>query len=303
VILTLVRRLLILVVAVVALVVPLKHGHQAAPTQAANVEVLVVLDRTRSMAAYDYDGGRPRWDGVQQDLTDLTAALPGARFGLVTFGSTAHLDLPFTTDANAFQSAVDTTIVEPVLYAKGSRADRPLSLVLATLERAEKADPDQRRYVVFLSDGENTDHPGEQESYAEVGDHISGGAVLGYGTEEGGKMPEADDLGRSQGWVYDYDTGADAVSHADLENLATIADQLGVPLDHRTAPGGVDDIAAGLEGDRTLDSDEHQPAKVDYVWAAGLVLALLGLWELFVVWRAVWTTRRVLQPRRSGGRP
>ncbi|GAA3803672.1 VWA domain-containing protein [Nocardioides panacisoli] len=301
-ILTLVRRGLILVAAVVALAVPLEHGEQAAPTQTADVEVLVVLDRTRSMAAYDYDGDKPRWDGVKQDLEDLTTALPGARFGLVTFGSTAHLDLPFTTDANAFESAVDTTIVEPVLYAKGSRADRPLSLVLATLERAEKANPDERRFVVFLGDGENTDDQGEQESYEEVAKHISGGAVLGYGTEEGGKMPEADDLGRSEGWVYDYDSGTDAVSHADLHNLGTIADQLGVPLDHRTAPGGVDDIAAGFKADYSLDSDEQRPAKVDFVWVAGLVLALLVLWELFVVWRAVWTTRSVLQPRRAGGK-
>jgi Ca-activated chloride channel family protein len=299
VILTVVRRCLILVVAVVALVVPLRHGEQPAPTQTADVEVLVVLDRTRSMAAYDYDGDHPRWDGVKQDLKDLTDALPGARFGLVTFGSTAHLDLPFTTDANAFDTAVDTTLVEPILYAKGSRADRPLSLVLATVERAEKADPDQRLFVVFLGDGENT-ADGEQESYAEVAQHISGGAVLGYGTEEGGRMPEADDLGHSEGWVYDYDNGQDAISHADLANLQTIADQLGVPFDHRTAPGGMDDIAAGFKADYSLDSDGGRPAKVDYVWVAGLVLALLVMWELFVVWRAVWTTRRVLQPRRTG---
>ena len=299
-VLTLVRRTLILVVAVVALVVPLTHGEQAAPTQVADVEVLVVLDRTRSMAAYDYDGDHPRWDGVERDLEDLTAALPGARFGLITFGSTAHLDLPFTTDANAFQTAVKTTIVEPILYAKGSRADRPLSLVLATLERAETANPDQRRFVVFLGDGENTDD-GEQDSYAEVAQHVSGGAVLGYGTEEGGRMPEADDLGRSEGWVYDYDNGQDAVSHADLANLQTIADQLDVPLEHRTSPGGIDDVAAGFKADYSLDSDEDRPAKVDFVWVAGLVLALLVLWELFVVWRAVWTTRRVLAPRRSGG--
>lgn len=298
---TLVRRVLILVTLLVALLVPLRFGEQAAPTQVADIEVLVVLDRTRSMAAYDYAGDRPRWTGVKQDLEALTEALPGARFGLLTYGSSAHLDLPFTSDASAFDTAVETTVVEPIFYASGSRADRPLDAVLDTLERSEDAHPDRRRFVVFVSDGENTEG-GDQKSYAEVADHIDGGVVLGYGTEEGGRMPEADDLSRDEGWVTDYDTFDDAISHADPGNLQTVAGQLGVPFVHRTEPGGMKEVAAGFNPDYRVEDDEEHPAKVDFVWVAGLVLALLVLWELFVVWRAVWTTRRVLRPR-AGGAP
>jgi Ca-activated chloride channel family protein len=298
-VLTLLRRGLIVVAVLVALLVPLRFGEQPAPTQVADVEVLVVLDRTRSMAAYDYDDGEPRWDGVQADLAALAKALPGARFALLTFGSDAHLDLPFTSDTLAFRTAVDTTLVEPIYYATGSRADRPLKETLDVLERAEDANPDRRRFIVFVGDGENTDD-GEQKSYAEVADHVSGGAVLGYGTEEGARMPEADDLGRSEGWVTDYDTYEDAISHADLDNLQTIADQMGVDFVHRTEPGGMDDIAAGFKADYLVDEDEERPAKHDYVWVVGLVLALLVLWELFVVWNAVWATRGTLRPRRTG---
>lgn len=296
---TLVRRGLIVVAVLVALLVPLRFGEQPAPTQVADVEVLVVLDRTRSMAAYDYQDGRPRWDGVRADLEALAKALPGARFALLTFGAEPHLDLPFTTDTLAFRTAVETTLVEPIYYGTGSRADRPLEETLEILERAEKEDPDRRRFVVFVGDGENT-ADGDQKSYAEVADHVSGGAVLGYGTEEGARMPEADDLGPGEGWVTDYDTYDDAISHADLDNLQTIADQMGVDFVHRTEPGGIDDVAAGFEAEYQVDDGEERPAKHDFVWVVGLVLALLVLGELFVVWNAVWTTRGTLRPRRTG---
>ncbi|HWU20385.1 MAG TPA: hypothetical protein VN088_02595, partial [Nocardioides sp.] len=50
---------------VVALILVLIHpgiGHAKVPTQVADLQVLVVVDRTRSMAAEDYAGTKPRID-------------------------------------------------------------------------------------------------------------------------------------------------------------------------------------------------------------------------------------------------
>lgn len=285
-VLTLVRRVLIAATLVVILLVPLRGGNVPVATQGSDIDVLFVVDTTRSMAALDYGDGEPRWNGVEQDLPALAEELPGARFGLLTYGADANLVLPFTTDTAALVSAVETTFVESVFFAAGSRIDRPIYEVTTTLERAEEVDPDRRRFVVFVSDGEDTDD-GQPAPYDEVGDLIAGGAVLGYGTEEGARMPEADDMSTDEGYVYDYQELKDAISHADPDNLTDLADELDVDYVHRTAPGGMDEIAADFRS--TLSDDGTAGSgKRDLVWIAGLVLALLLLWELYVAARA-WT--------------
>lgn len=284
--LTVVRRVLIAATLFVIVLVPLRGGNAPVATRGADIDVLFVVDITRSMAALDYGDGEPRWNGVEQDLPALAEELPGARFGLITYGADAELVLPFTTDTTAFTSAVETTFVESVFFSAGSRIDRPIYEVTTTLERAEELDPDRRRFVVFVSDGEDTDE-GRPAPYDEVGDLVAGGAVLGYGTEQGARMPEADDLTTDQGYIYDYQKLEDAISHADPENLADLAEDLDVPYVHRTTPGGMDEVAADFRSTLTSDGTAGSGQR-DLVWIAGLVLVLLLLWELYVAARA-WT--------------
>lgn len=283
-VLTVARRVLIAATLVVILFVPLRGGSAPLLTKGADIDVLFVVDTTRSMAALDYRDGEPRWNGVEQDLPALAEELPGARFGLLTYGADAELVLPFTTDTTAFTSAVETTFVESVFFSAGSRIDRPVYEVTTTLERAAELDPDRRRFVVFVSDGEDTDE-GQPAPYDEVGDLVAGGAVLGYGTEKGARMPEADDMSTDEGYVYDYQELTDAISHADPENLANLADELGVDYVHRTAPGGMDRLAADFRSTLSTDGTSGSGER-DLVWIAGLVLVLLLLWELYVAARA-----------------
>ena len=272
-------------------------GERAVPTSVTDIEVLVVVDRTRSMAALDHQGG-PRIHGVQQDLVALTEALPGARFGLMTFGNEVALELPFTSDSTTFTTAVETLRLEGVYDGGGSHMDRPLEDMEQVLERADEQHPDRRRIVVFVADGENT-AAGEQASFAPLEDLVDGGVVLGYGTEEGARMPEADDLSEDGGYVYDESTGQDAVSRLDEENLRTIADELDIGYVHRTGPGGMEEVAADFEAGSTVDEEQAGTVQHDLTWLVGLVLLGLVLLELRSGWRALWTSHTALSPRRK----
>ncbi len=295
-VLLLARRIGIVLTLVVILVQP-GFGTRAAPSQVADIEVLVVVDRTRSMAALDYQDG-PRIYGVQKDLADLAEALPTARFAMLTFGADVELELPFTSDTTTFGTAVDTLRLEGPFDGTGSRVDRPLEAMREVLERADEQHPDRRRMVVYIGDGENTAE-GEQESFDELEDLVDGGIVLGYGTEEGAKMPEADNLSDEDGYVYDQDSGEDAISRLDENNLQDIADQLGIDYAHRTESGGMDAIAADFEASYAFDEGEGAPAKHDLTWVFGLVLLGLVLLELRSWWRALWTSHTALQPTRK----
>jgi len=291
--LVLARRIGIVVALVLVLLHP-GYGHAKVPTQVADLQVLVVVDRTRSMAAEDYDGHHPRLDGVRKDLTAMAAALPGARFALLTFGFNARLELPFTNDADAFDSEVDTMVLEQPTAGVGSSMDTPKQEMAQVLDAAQRQYPDRRSIVVFVSDGENTSTTPPQ-SMSDLAQYVDGGVVLGYGTTQGGPMPNAEDLSNAQGFVQDLKTGATAISRAHPDTLKAVADQLGIGYQQRTAPGGIAGIAKSFKASYVQAVGKAGGVANDLTWVFGLVLLALVLLELRDGWRALWTSRRALR--------
>ncbi|MDQ6521964.1 VWA domain-containing protein [Nocardioides sp. LHD-245] len=304
--LVLARRVGIVLLFVVILLRP-GFGRADVPTQLADVDVVVVIDRTRSMAALDHpgeSGPEPRITGARADLTALAEALPGARFGMLAFGTDARVVLPFTADSAAFDAAVETLYLEGPKDGVGSRADRPVPELKEMLERAAEKAPERRRIVVYVGDGEDTtdgDTTDGDQTYADLDDLVAGGVVLGYGTPQGAPMPQDDELDGSLGYVQDPETGDTAVSRADLDNLREIADELDVAFEHRTGPGGLERVAESFRASYSDGAGGHQrPAKNDLTWLAAVLLLGLLLLELHAGWRAVWSSRHTLAPRRGG---
>ncbi|HVK29075.1 MAG TPA: VWA domain-containing protein [Nocardioides sp.] len=299
--LVVVRRVAIALTFVIVLLRP-GFGTADVPTRLSDIDVLVVVDRTRSMAALDYAGRKPRIEGVRADLTALAEELPGARFAMVGFGAESRLTLPFTTDASAFQSAVETLDLERPREGDGSSATRPVAEVVEVLERAAERRPDRRRVVVYVGDGEDTTSAGADRSFDEVADLVVGGAVLGYGTTDGAEMPAADDLDLDLGYVEDPESGEPAISRADLDNLRDIADELDVDFQHRTGTGDMDRVVDSFEGSY-VDGErgDGPPAEHDLTWLFGLLLLGLVLVELRSGWRAVWRSQDALLARTGKG--
>lgn len=295
-----VRRIAIAVTFVIVLLRP-GFGETDVPTQLSDIDLLVVVDRTRSMAALDYAGTKPRIEGVRDDLDALADDLPGARFAMIAFGAESRLVLPFTSDTSAYEAAVDTIDLELPLEGDGSSAGRPAAQALEVLERAAERRPERRRVVVYVGDGEDTGTDTDDASFGPVADLVVGGVVLGYGTTDGARMPEDDEGGGS--WVRDPATGEDAISRADLGRLEDIAGELDVDFVHRTGPSGMDEVvdtfdASYVDGER----GDGPPAAHDLTWLFGLLLLGLVLAELRDGWRAVWRSQDALLPR-EGGRP
>lgn len=78
----------------------------SAPAGVINLDVILVVDRTTSISAEDYDGQKPRLEGVKSDLLSLIERLKGARIALITFDSSARISVPFTSDGSAAATAL-----------------------------------------------------------------------------------------------------------------------------------------------------------------------------------------------------
>ena len=122
---------------------------------------------------------------------------------------------------------------------------------------------------------------GEPESFAGSAELGDGGAVLGYGTTEGGQMRrvEAGVDGDAGEVLEDPTTGEPAVSTIDEEALGAIAEELGVPYQHRTA-GEAPELPEA-PASTTVVADQATPgARTELSWAIAIVVAALLLAEV-----------------------
>ncbi len=266
-------------------------------TLATDTDIVLVVDTTASIVAEDWDGDEPRLNGVRADVQSIIDEYPGARFALVTFDATADLRMPLTTDTTALASAMEVLRPEVTSQSQGSSIGVANTLVADTLQNAASASPDRARMVFYFGDGEQTAST-EPESFAASAEFTDGGSVLGYGSGEGGPMRDTS-LGDSGGSYIQYQ-GADALSVIDEGNLQTIADDLGIPYQHRTADAAIDLPEAPTTTTNYADSGEVGNV-IELYWIAAAVMVLLLAVELAVATARV-ARLRGLSVRQGGDR-
>ncbi|REJ06399.1 VWA domain-containing protein [Microbacterium bovistercoris] len=264
-------RMLMLLAAFAMLMRPGIPGGSS-QTLATDTDVVLAVDTTASIVAEDWDGGKPRLDGVRADVQKIVDEYPGARFALITFDATAQLRLPLTTDATALISSLDVLRPEVTAQSRGSSIGVANELLAKTLQSAAKAAPDRARMVFYLGDGEQTSQ-NEPESFGTAQKYVDAGAVLGYGTADGGPMRITTGRGSTGSEYIEYQ-GQEARSVIDEGNLEKLADQLGVEYEHRTADA---EIALPEAPKTTTDYAESGEVGdvTELYWVFALIIVLL----------------------------
>jgi Ca-activated chloride channel homolog len=286
-------------------------------------DVLFVVDSTSSMAALDYGGASQRLAGVRADILELAAGFRGAHFALIRFDSQARLELPWTTDLAALETAVSVIRQERAVYSRGSALDLPNPVIDEMIPGPRSGSDDDAYSVVFyFSDGEERAQPlanqatidtatgmiiGDDDGtlepveFADLAGQVDGGAVFGYGTEAGAPMIEffgSDEVftSRATPYVIDYSTNTPAISRLDEANLQRIADELDVPYQHRVGPGGLADMAAALADDAPMVNDGSRETLERLYWVPALGLLAVALWQALVSVAERGATRLMLSP-------
>ena len=200
--------------------------------QKLNCYCIICIDDTLSMMAEDYDGDNPRMDGVKADVEYITQQLTGAKFCLIDFNNDVNLIAPFTDDAAYIKSSINSIYPLPDYHATGTNINVSKKLLGQMIQNASMMG-DGHIIVFFITDGENTDNH-KLDSFADIANNIEGGAVMGYGTEEGGQMHYYDELYDEVVLVEDKRTFPykPAVSCIDEDNLEQLSKDLGIEYIH-----------------------------------------------------------------------
>ncbi len=245
--------------------------------------VLFVIDNTISMLAEDYDGLPTRLDAVKEDCYAVIDKLYGSRFSTITYDNNANLMSPFTNDANLTKNVIASIYPISEFYAKGSSMNVCKDLLGASLKKAK--DKENGKVVVFfISDGEITNKD-NLESFADFSEYIDYGAVLGYGTAEGGEMHYKNSWDEESQVIYDNTNSYQSVyakSKIDETNLKKIADDLGIEYVHMQKKGDLDGMLDRIIAD-SISSDKEEDGignkNINFIFI--IPLTLLLAFELF----------------------
>lgn len=278
-------RLAALALLVVALARPQLGQHPALIARAGR-DVLVLLDLSRSMNVADAAGGT-RLAAAKRIADSLAAASPGDRLGLVVFGGSAFLQLPFTDDHDAFRRFIEAASTDDVGDPSTDMA-APLAAAAKAFEHEGEAGT---RAAVLLSDGESAED-GLDVALGRLEREGVPVLAIGVGTAQGGPVP-ADSSEAPEAYHRDH-IGRVVISHLEEGTLRRAAERTGGAYAVWDDPAGLHSLGETLARIETRPigiRKARKPAE-RFQWPLALAVALL------LVEGAVPLTAR--RPKRGG---
>jgi len=241
---------------------------------ATNLDVVVVLDFSKSM--YARDVAPSRIARAKAEISKLVRELPGARFGAVAFAG-EPMSFPLTSDSAAIAQ----------FFRQLEPNDMPIggTAIGRALERAREVfarDPkskDHVRVIVLVTDGEDLE--GDPVAVArEVAEEKTRIDVVQIGGRLPEPVPEVGPDGRVTGLRRDDsgETLTTSLSADGEKQLSDIAEVTGGAI-VRSAKGetGIDDVARGLKRMMREELAERVETAFDeeYMWPLGIAIVLL----------------------------
>jgi len=190
-----------------------KWGYHWHEVKRKGIDIMLVLDVSRSMLAADVKPSR--LERAKLEIGDMAGKLQGDRIGLVVFAGSAFMQCPLTLDYGAFKmflDQVDTDIV--------SRGGTDIGGAIRRAKSAFLEGEDKYKIIILITDGEDleADALKAAEESKERGIKIF---TVGIGSSEGAPIPVIDEQGNK---VYVRDKeGKMVLSKLDEPTLQKIA--------------------------------------------------------------------------------
>lgn len=230
-------------------------------------DVLVLLDLSRSMNAAD--DSVSRLVTAKRAISQVLAAVPENRSGLIVFGGSAFLQLPLTGNHAAFQRFLDAATTDDF----GDPATNLSSALSAAATAFEHDGERGYQSVLLASDGESGggDVTTPLARLKKAGIPVFS---IGVGSPQGAPVP-ADSAEAPEKWHRDH-IGRVVISRLDEGDLRRAARETGGGY-VRATPDGVRSLSSELARmeKRTLSSPESTERIDRFQWP--LAMALLAL--------------------------
>lgn len=287
----------VLVTAAMALMVlalmDVRWGKVARDVPQKGIEVMFVLDVSRSMLAED--ASPSRLERAKQQIKDVVDEMAGDRVGLVVFAGEARQEIPLTTHYDDFKKELDE--VGPHSVRRGGsqlgEAIRVADGSFLTKLNAHKA-------MVIFTDGE--DQESDPVAVAQQAHEESGVRIFTVGLgdmDQGARIPVADNRGRS----YLQHDGEQVWSKLDGKILRQVAIETdGAYIPAGTKQVNMSDVYHGYISD--VEQMEFETAKINqyearFQWLLAPALLLLLCEVVIATWPTTHSEQVSVTPERA----
>jgi len=241
-------------------------GFHTEEVQQRGLEIIVVLDTSKSMLAADIKPNRLQQ--AQWAVRDFVRHLKGDRIGLIAFAGSSFLQCPVTIDYAAFTMMLND-LYGGIIPRGGTAIGQALKTAMESFDEKSEAD----RVIILITDGE--DHEGDPLRVAKkLTEKNIRLYSIGVGTPEGELIP----AGNGEGYLKDEQGRVvkSTINETLLEQLASETGGFYV----RSAPGdfGLDRIYKLGISNLQRDEQETRLAKVyeeRFGWFSAAALLLL----------------------------
>ena len=173
-----------------------------------NVDVIFVLDVSKSMSATDVPPAATRLQLAKRKISSIKDLIINDRIGLVVFSNRAYTLCPLTIDKNAFDFFLDDVDTE-IISSGGTDIAAAITKAVDNFHYRTETE----KVVVLVSDGEEPETKGDPIAAARKAAEKSIRVfVLGIGSKDGSHIDEID-----------TDTGTQAFTLPDTKKLKSIA--------------------------------------------------------------------------------
>jgi Ca-activated chloride channel homolog len=282
---------------IVALARP-QYGSRTKLLRKRGVDVVVVVDFSKSMLAQDV---RPsRIERAKAELTRFISRLGGDRIGLVAFAGET-MEFPMTIDHGA-AALFFRQLTPQDMPVGGTAIGRALTAAKRLLERADRDAKDAKdkraKVVILMTDGE--DHEGDPVKAAEELQSIGAKVfVVALGSRSGEPIPTYAEDGTWTGYMRDQ-SGNPVLStltkeaETQLKKVAQITD--GEYFEPRKGSVGMEEIAFAMRKMKQTELKARRVTVHEERYALVLLLAFL-LIVLEALLPEAWYPQRESAPR------
>jgi len=162
---------------------PIFHGHSKEIPKG-SLDVIAVLDVSKSMGAEDCGPGGSRFETAKATLLQSLPDLAGNRLGLVTFAGKSFPQAELTDDLEALTFVVKNWVTLDSAPSQGSNIGMALSEAIGLFEENKR-----KRVILFFSDGGHVRPENLDGIFTEIA--VKGITIVsvGVGSKEGTKIP------------------------------------------------------------------------------------------------------------------
>ncbi len=184
-------RLGVLLLILIALFRPVLPLNSQANTAHSNTVLFFIVDSTGSMAVEDVNG-KMRIEKLRSDMRKIISSFDAPKVSVYAQDITTYRMMPVSSDVTTALRLADNISIRNSSASEGTNLNLLLNSAADYIGAYHERDKDAEIVVFFMSDGDNNVTNTRDNTHINDDDFnfASYGAVIGYGSKEGGKVPK-----------------------------------------------------------------------------------------------------------------